>query len=915
MWRQSASMISARGNRQSKPPLMEDDESVAGPFSPRNERNPSKKKNEVGITVTVRIRPFLQQEKVGETDGKGRMLNGLDEPVVDVDADGKTLLLRDPQSSGGSSLTFVFDTIFSSLAPTVDLGASGTRNHEGTGSNRQKGSPRHVVNGAGGTLELRVTPDDAGNYAVEQRCSTNAREEEQKQVYKMLAIPVVDWSLRGFNACIIAYGQTGSGKTYTMMGTPNCEGLIPRLCRLLFTRIAETKMVEQQLLPSLLPSAKNSPECSLSEHSSRAKSEVGDRYAQTLDASMSCLNYPVDARLAKVTISFMEIYNEQVRDLLKPERRKGNISQFSSRFHSDPMDAYETLRVRQHPLYGRFVEGLTTIEVDDWSKCLMYIKQGNAVRAQASTKHNENSSRSHAIFQIALTQTVHLGGRVRGKEVTTHCTSRINLIDLAGSERLQNISSKKHIVAETNAINLSLSVLRRVITALANREKLVPYRESILTYVLADNFGGNSHTIMCATISPHHSKSAETESTLRYASLARGIVNSVKVNEKPHAKIIRELKERMKQLQEKLRGQHDGEQVVALEGKIKEKAYALEELRQREEELQTIVLASRQREKKLLEYLKKNQAAKDMWRQKAQKLKEERTQLIMAVKERARLFPDLAVEDIIKLANEGSETESESVPSTTSLAYASLSQECLPKIINVASNYEEALEYPISSRPSMRIGQRHQNVGSFACNASSRVSYSGVNSEASESRGKSLDSVISHSRGGDEKRFFSVTRKSLPQEEDVSFLMTPRPHPMSFSSSPNGANGVAVPCMPYSLMQDERSKEMVSKSFGRSVRNADKRKDVPLKLTPLQVPHTPEAAGAMKNKTERGTSGRSVSRKPRSEEGFQCRMRGRGSSSGETTRRLAPSKSPSLRALNPTEKKYSGSRSLLTKRH
>eukprot|EP00744_Colponema_vietnamica_P010579 GILI01014937.1.p1 GENE.GILI01014937.1~~GILI01014937.1.p1 ORF type:complete len:628 (+),score=92.91 GILI01014937.1:274-1884(+) len=357
----------------------------------------------------------------------------------------------------------------------------------------------------------------------------------------------------------------------------------------------------------------------------------------------------------------MEIYNEQVRDLLK-SRPKGKILKFASRFDAKDNDAdeYQQLKVRQHPLHGPFVDGITKLDVDNWLECVKIIRAGNELRSSAATDMNDQSSRSHAIFQIVLTQTEALGAKVRGKEVTNHRVSKINLVDLAGSERTTKTNvTGKHLL-EANNINQSLSTLRKVFDALIAKSKkpsqtlVIPYRESLLTWILSDNFGGNSRTVMIANVSPHESNYLETDSTLRYATLAKGIVNRVKVNEDPSTKLIKELQTQLKLLQDEVvKHQASGGGVGAnlpflddarlqeLENQMEENRRAMEELHSREEGMRQLIQESRLREEQLLVERENLASSEERWRKEAQRLMKEKDTLQATLSSIAEKNPQL----------------------------------------------------------------------------------------------------------------------------------------------------------------------------------------------------------------------------------------------------------------------------------
>ncbi|XP_044582123.1 kinesin-like protein KIF13A isoform X7 [Cotesia glomerata] len=308
----------------------------------------------------------------------------------------------------------------------------------------------------------------------------------QNVVFDALGRDILDNAFQGYNACIFAYGQTGSGKSYTMMGSGDNKGIIPRLCDNLFDMIAKQQSSE--------------------------------------------LTY-------KVEVSYMEIYNEKVHDLLDPKPNK------------------QSLKVREHNVLGPYVDGLSQLAVTSYQDIDNLMTEGNKSRTVAATNMNSESSRSHAVFSVILTQTLtDMRSGVSGEKV-----SRMSLVDLAGSERAVKTGAVGDRLKEGSNINKSLTTLGLVISKLAdqnsggkNRDKFVPYRDSVLTWLLKDNLGGNSKTVMVATISPAADNYEETLSTLRYADRAKRIVNHAVVNEDPNARIIRELRQEVEALKEML---------------------------------------------------------------------------------------------------------------------------------------------------------------------------------------------------------------------------------------------------------------------------------------------------------------------------------------------------------------------------
>ncbi|XP_025018973.1 kinesin-like protein KIF1B isoform X16 [Python bivittatus] len=243
-----------------------------------------------------------------------------------------------------------------------------------------------------------------------------------------------------------------------------------------------------------------------------------------------------------VEVSYMEIYCERVRDLLNP-KNKGN------------------LRVREHPLLGPYVEDLSKLAVTSYTDIADLMDAGNKARTVAATNMNETSSRSHAVFTIVFTQKKH----DVETNLSTEKVSKISLVDLAGSERADSTGAKGTRLKEGANINKSLTTLGKVISALAEVSKkkkktdFIPYRDSVLTWLLRENLGGNSRTAMVAALSPADINYDETLSTLRYADRAKQIKCNAVINEDPNAKLVRELKEEVTRLKDLLRAQGLGD--------------------------------------------------------------------------------------------------------------------------------------------------------------------------------------------------------------------------------------------------------------------------------------------------------------------------------------------------------------------
>ncbi|XP_019602247.1 kinesin-like protein KIF1B isoform X17 [Rhinolophus sinicus] len=321
----------------------------------------------------------------------------------------------------------------------------------------------------------------------------------QNRVYNDIGKEMLLHAFEGYNVCIFAYGQTGAGKSYTMMGKQeeSQAGIIPQLCEELFEKINDNCNEE--------------------------------------------MSYSVE-------VSYMEIYCERVRDLLNP-KNKGN------------------LRVREHPLLGPYVEDLSKLAVTSYTDIADLMDAGNKARTVAATNMNETSSRSHAVFTIVFTQKKHDAET----NLSTEKVSKISLVDLAGSERADSTGAKGTRLKEGANINKSLTTLGKVISALAEvdnctskskkkkKTDFIPYRDSVLTWLLRENLGGNSRTAMVAALSPADINYDETLSTLRYADRAKQIKCNAVINEDPNAKLVRELKEEVTRLKDLLRAQGLGD--------------------------------------------------------------------------------------------------------------------------------------------------------------------------------------------------------------------------------------------------------------------------------------------------------------------------------------------------------------------
>ncbi|XP_071323632.1 kinesin-like protein KIF3C [Trachinotus anak] len=305
---------------------------------------------------------------------------------------------------------------------------------------------------------------------------------KQRDLYDESVRPLIDSVLAGFNGTIFAYGQTGTGKTYTMQGAwmdPEKRGVIPNAFDHIFTHISRSQSDKQYL----------------------------------------------------VRASYLEIYREEIRDLLDPNHANARA-----------------LELRESPDTGVYVRDLTSCVCKSIKEIEEVMNVGNQARAVGATDMNEHSSRSHALFLITVECSQ------PGPDGRKHIrVGRLNLVDLAGSERQAKTGVQGERLKEAAKINLSLSALGNVISALADgRSGHVPYRDSKLTRLLQDSLGGNAKTVMVATLGPAPQHYEETLTTLRYASRAKNIQNQPKVNEDPKDALLREFQREIARLRAQL---------------------------------------------------------------------------------------------------------------------------------------------------------------------------------------------------------------------------------------------------------------------------------------------------------------------------------------------------------------------------
>ncbi|EXJ75949.1 kinesin family member 11 [Cladophialophora psammophila CBS 110553] len=315
----------------------------------------------------------------------------------------------------------------------------------------------------GKTVELSMGPNAISNktYYFDKVFSPAA---DQAIIFDDVVAPILNEMLTGYNCTIFAYGQTGTGKTYTMSGDmtdtlgllSDAAGIIPRVLYSLFQKLE----------------------------------------ADEVECSVKC--------------SFIELYNEELRDLLSPD-------------NSVKLKIFDDASRKSHA--ATVVQGMEESHIKNAAAGIKLLREGSHRRQVAATKCNDLSSRSHTVFTIT---TYVKKPNNTGEDYI--CSGKLNLVDLAGSENIQRSGAENKRAAEAGLINKSLLTLGRVINALVDKSSHIPYRESKLTRLLQDSLGGRTKTCIIATVSPAKSNLEETISTLDYAFRAKNIRNKPQVN-------------------------------------------------------------------------------------------------------------------------------------------------------------------------------------------------------------------------------------------------------------------------------------------------------------------------------------------------------------------------------------------------
>jgi hypothetical protein len=300
------------------------------------------------------------------------------------------------------------------------------------------------------TLTL-TTPDSNAEAVQFQLDKCYDERTPQRVLFEKEVAPAVAGVVTGINTTVFAYGATGTGKTFTMEGSKKNLGVVPRCVKRLFETAGESKCEVQ------------------------------------------------------VELSYLEIYNDRVQDLLSPASHQADLP------------------IRQQPNGAIVIQGLTKRRIASLTEFELLYEKGSAARKKAITELNPESSRSHSILMVHVQSVDPASGETR--------SGKLHLIDLAGSEDNRRTGNSGARLAESGKINMSLFVLGKVLMALnAGESKRIPFRDSKLTRLLQDSLGGSSHAVMICNVAPTMNMHADTLQTLNYALKAKGIVNKVTIN-------------------------------------------------------------------------------------------------------------------------------------------------------------------------------------------------------------------------------------------------------------------------------------------------------------------------------------------------------------------------------------------------
>ncbi|KAI9832620.1 MAG: kinesin motor protein cin8 [Phylliscum demangeonii] len=456
------------------------------PAGTTNKRQPVPGRPPITRSVSTRLQPRIREQ--ARVVSGARVLSGTLSPVESVSSRAITPRLLSPRSQKAGAGAKRKDRDYEQdMAEETSIHVVVRCRGRSEREVRENSGVVLATDGLKGrTLELSMGPNSLANktYLFDRVFSPAA---DQSMIYEEVVTPMLDEMLRGFNCTIFAYGQTGTGKTYTMSGdmtdtlglVSHSAGIIPRVLHSLFVRL-------------------------------------GDEEGESV-----------------VKCSFIELYNEELRDLLSAdESTKLKIFE----------DNNKKLQAATH------VQGMEETYIKGAMEGIELLRTGNLRRQVAATKCNDLSSRSHTVFTV----TAYVKRKMEGGE-DYMSIGKLNLVDLAGSENIQRSGAENKRAAEAGLINKSLLTLGRVINALVDKSSHIPYRESKLTRLLQDSLGGHTKTCIIATVSSAKSNLEETVSTLDYAFRAKNIRNKPQLNQMISRKtLLREFTVELEKLKSEL---------------------------------------------------------------------------------------------------------------------------------------------------------------------------------------------------------------------------------------------------------------------------------------------------------------------------------------------------------------------------
>lgn len=527
------------------------------------------------MNVYIRVRPYSERE-ISQ--------NMSTHSTVRIDSDNpKMITLLEPSRDFRPLATYSFARCFWSVFSTS---SDVTENQ--SMSFMRDAVDTYVNNAAISSTRIRPRPlsspapyhGSGSNATIVDGGITHPPYANQADIFEYVGRPILNNVLEGYNGCVFAYGQTGSGKTFTMMGFAPSLGEVKRrrgshatadtsqvlsgstTPRHLASCVSQNDFCEERLVSPVSLGLVGEADDGLEDVVNKTGMDGNDvqgiipRIAAELFSGLRSKREKDASCSYRVEVSYYEIYNERVFDLIKPQRNS-------------------ELKIRHNRTTGPYVEGLTSKIVSQEEDIARVLRKGIQERHTAQTMFNDRSSRSHSILSFSVVQLF-----LDTSDGTCKMQSKLNLVDLAGSERAGAAGVDRPEYEEGVKINLSLTVLGRVIDCLADLSQNkslsvpVPYRDSNLTWLLMDSIGGNSQTSMIATISPHMINYDEMRQTIRYASRAKQIVNRAVINEDPQVWQIKLLTGEVERLQQLLKesgaSEYTTDYVKGLEKRIRQ---------------------------------------------------------------------------------------------------------------------------------------------------------------------------------------------------------------------------------------------------------------------------------------------------------------------------------------------------------